>query len=60
MALNSGIQVTFDAVEMPGGKWPTRLRVIIPKEDYLLAAEDDGYYYLQPVEKGETTNGTTT
>jgi hypothetical protein len=58
MTINTDTVIAFDAIR--NDKDWASMRIIIPKKDYLLTAEDDGYYYLQPVEKGNTTNATTT
>ena len=42
-------EVTFDAFEVPDGTGPLDIRIVIPKSQYLLVAEDEGCYYIQPV-----------
>lgn len=47
--MSEDIKVTFDAFKVPDGTDPQDIRVVIPKSQYLVVAEDDGCYYLQPV-----------
>lgn len=51
MSITTGTTVTFDAFsDTDGSTGPLDLRVIIPKERFLLVAEDSGFYYLQPAD----------
>ena len=45
----SDLAVTFKAITVEDGTGPLDIRVLIPKGRYILVAEDNGYYYLQPV-----------
>ena len=40
--------VTFDAFRVPDGTGPADIRIVISKKQYILAAEDESCYYLQP------------
>lgn len=45
MAIKINSLVTFNAIDDDRSS-TGKLRVIIPKVDYMIVAEDDGYYYL--------------
>lgn len=41
---------SFQAFKVPNGTGTYDIRIIVPKSQYLLAAEDSGCYYIMPLE----------